>query len=466
MPVRKNAISAIIGRKHLPALFARLGCSPAKNALLKILAAVFFTAAAKGFDLFASKSIPDFKYNGYGPAIIIMAALCGLRWGAATLILIVFTRVFVFKDTLVHDGLINTVNLGINAILIFGCLLIANKRAASQEHNRIENGVAKALASVVRNDLQDSVIFDSDMRFIAASDSWVKEFLPEHYQSNYVGLSHYDVTPWAKERFEADHKLVLSGRSIHRDTHVFTDAFGRGHICSWKAIPWHKADGSIGGIFISGLNQKALFEATRRQAALITELNHRTKNTLAMVHSIARQIEKTSTSSQFIERYCARIVALARTHDLIMQMNGKPCSLKDLISITTESIPSAETRIHFENSRIHITNDDAMQALGMAFYELLTNAVKHGALSNQTGTISIREDIVDTPTGRLVTLSWDELGGPRIIDPPRASYGLELITDKIEYALSGKVEVAFRPEGFSWHLTTDYDCFVKSEPIQ
>ncbi len=189
--------------------------------------------------------------------------------------------------------------------------------------------------------------------------------------------------------------------------------------------------------------------AERRQALMMAELDHRVKNNLAAVLSIAEtSLAKSDSLEAFRRSFTGRIAALARVHALLAQGKWEGVSLRQLMERTLAAYSSgakAEVSIEGEEHRIAPA---AAPSLCMAFHELATNAAKYGALSNRQGRVSVRWVTAAGGNGRAeVRIEWVESGGPAVGKPERLGLGSEIIRGAIEYELGGKVAREFRAEG-------------------
>ena len=155
---------------------------------------------------------------------------------------------------------------------------------------------------------------------------------------------------------------------------------------------------------------------------LIDELNHRVKNTLATVQSIVTQAVRNSSDPQIVrESIETRIAALSRSHDLLGREKWQGAGLHDLVVQMLEPFGVADghaERFTIEGENIRLSPKAAL-ALGIAFHELATNAVKYGAFSNKTGTISIKWMIEDQARWPVASLHWREKDGPPVTPPTR-----------------------------------------------
>jgi two-component sensor histidine kinase len=170
--------------------------------------------------------------------------------------------------------------------------------------------------------------------------------------------------------------------------------------------------------------------AEKLQQIILEELHHRVKNTLAIVHAIAKQSLRSSVDLQQAEAaISSRILALGRVHDLLLRTNWNGASLDHLLRTAIEPFgaPSAE-QFMVQPVNIEI-NPTAALPLVMTINELCTNAVKYGALKTSEGRIEIYAKI-DEDEGRL-RLRWKEKGGPPVETPTRRSFGMQLIEKEL-----------------------------------
>jgi PAS domain S-box-containing protein len=187
--------------------------------------------------------------------------------------------------------------------------------------------------------------------------------------------------------------------------------------------------------------------AEEQQTMLVAELNHRVKNILAIVQSIARQTIRSSASlTDFMHTFSGRLRALAIAHDNLTQTRWIGIGLKELLTaVLAPHLSAKEERVTMEGPAILLAAGAAVP-LSMALHELTTNAAKYGALSARGGRI----DITWTLTGgedQSVELSWREHGGPRVERGTSAGFGTVLIDRVISYDLDGTTKIDFDPSG-------------------
>jgi len=183
---------------------------------------------------------------------------------------------------------------------------------------------------------------------------------------------------------------------------------------------------------------------------LIEELNHRVKNTLATVQSIAWQaLRKASDPKAIRESIESRLFALSRSHDLLTRDDWEGAGLLDLVNVALEPFGVSNGRAE----RFVITGNNilltpkATLALGIAFHELATNAVKYGAFSNATGSILIAWTIEPTPEGNRLILHWQEKDGPSVARPSYKGFGSQVIERGLAHELEAMVHLHYRADG-------------------
>ncbi len=193
-----------------------------------------------------------------------------------------------------------------------------------------------------------------------------------------------------------------------------------------------------------------------QQTTMLHELNHRVKNTLATVQSLARQARGGEAQAAQLE---ARILALSKTHDLLTREDWTGASLQEVLD--SELAP-------YRNGVDHITLDGPqvplppryVLAIGMTVHELTTNAAKYGALSDVGGHIRITWRLVQGEGGgRHLRLDWQESGGPSVEPPQRRGFGMRLIAGGMQRELGGEVRLTFDPTGLHCRLDVPLESF-------
>ena len=174
------------------------------------------------------------------------------------------------------------------------------------------------------------------------------------------------------------------------------------------------------------------------------------KNTLATVPSIVWQALRNTSDPEVIrESIESRLFALSRSHDLLTRENWEGAGLLDLIKAALEPFGVANGRSeHFviTGSNIRVSPKVAL-ALGIAFHELATNAVKYGAFSNKGGSVLISWTTKPSPEGERLILRWQEKDGPPVMSPSRKGFGSRVIERGLPHELEGAVDLDYRTDG-------------------
>jgi PAS domain S-box-containing protein len=186
--------------------------------------------------------------------------------------------------------------------------------------------------------------------------------------------------------------------------------------------------------------------AEGRQRLLLRELDHRVKNTLALVQSMARQTAARAGSVDgFLAAFEGRMRALAAAHELLAATSWAGARLTDLVARALGP--------HAVDGQIAIAVGDASvpasltQDLSLALHELATNAAKYGALSVPGGRVTIEDGVTVGAEGRELRLAWRETGGPPVEPPTSRGFGTLLLTQAVAYGHDGRVELDWRREG-------------------
>jgi two-component sensor histidine kinase len=188
---------------------------------------------------------------------------------------------------------------------------------------------------------------------------------------------------------------------------------------------------------------------------LLNELNHRVKNTLATVQSLASQsfrLRGTTGAQDLPALYAAfeaRLFALARGHDILTRENWEGAGLVEIVAqafAPYRDLPEDCSRIRLEGPDLRVSPSMAL-SLSMAMHELCTNAAKYGALGAPEGRVRVSWSTLEAPTGPRLVMRWEEHGGPPVLPPSRKGFGSRLIQDGLARELNGEVRLAYRPEG-------------------
>ena len=193
--------------------------------------------------------------------------------------------------------------------------------------------------------------------------------------------------------------------------------------------------------------------ADRRQKLLIDELNHRVKNTLATVQSLAWQSARPGVPPQVAqERFQARLLALSRTHNLLNETSWEGAFLQGVLEAELGPFVMERSRVRLSGPAVYLPAKPAV-VLGMALHELTTNAVKYGALSTASGQVRVAWRVDGPGEDPTLTINWCETGGPPIEGQPTPGFGSRLLRQTITQELAGELTLRFAPDGVFCQIT-------------
>jgi two-component sensor histidine kinase len=193
-------------------------------------------------------------------------------------------------------------------------------------------------------------------------------------------------------------------------------------------------------------------------ALLINELNHRVKNTLATVQSIAAQtFGHTTDIAEARRKFDARLVALAHAHDSLSEEKWESADVREIVEgIFDPYMEKDGKRLHAAGPDIRVAPRSALM-MSMVLHELATNAAKYGALSNTNGEIFVNWELSPGSDGSMLRLTWNEMGGPPVRPAERRGFGTKLIEESFPGQLGGSAKLEFNLSGLSCTLTCPRD---------
>jgi two-component sensor histidine kinase len=186
-----------------------------------------------------------------------------------------------------------------------------------------------------------------------------------------------------------------------------------------------------------------LRQRDRERELLLHELEHRGRNTYAVVEAIVRNTLVNDRASA--DAIAGRVRAVSSANDLVNQSDTKTVPLKDLLSL--EFALNDETQLHTAGPDTDVS-PDAARKLGLVFHELVTNAMKHGALSNRHGRVTVTW----RAESAQVHLVWQEQDGPQVLPPQRQGFGSVIVTQSLK-SLGGDIAFGFDAAGLRCDMT-------------
>jgi two-component sensor histidine kinase len=179
---------------------------------------------------------------------------------------------------------------------------------------------------------------------------------------------------------------------------------------------------------------------------LIEELNHRVKNTLAILQAIAVQTFRGATRAER-EKFEGRLGALAEAHNLLSREKWQGSELAEVLRrVLQPYLLSNPDRVRMFGPSVPLSPRLAV-VLSMIVHEIATNAAKYGALSNDSGQVVVDWEVLANDGLRRLRLVWTETGGPPVVAPVQRGFGSRLIERSARDQLGGEATVDFLPRG-------------------
>ncbi len=338
---------------------------------------------------------------------------------------------------------------------------IAGVRCAAADITRIRSleGEQRRLAEELRNALHryeialrgsNVTVFtqDRELRYTSISNAFLGRRVDQ-----IVGLTDDSVVP------EDDREAVVSLKQKALTTGEPVDAELR--LRGLSAARWYDfhieplrdAEGKVVGLTCAAVDITERKAGEEHLRLLMRELTHRSKNFLAVIQALARQTSRHAGSLEnFLDEFSARLQALSRSHDLLVQEEWHSASLRDLVrSQLGHYIDRDESQVSVEGPNVHL-KPEAAQSLGLALHELAVNAAKYGALSTPKGRVEILWDRHESE-GAGIVIRWLERDGPVVEHPKKHGFGTLAIQRNLSRSLEADVDLNFAQDGVSCTIT-------------
>lgn len=313
-------------------------------------------------------------------------------------------------------------------------------------------GDMRALLAAIVESSEDAIV-SKDLNGIVTSWNGAAERIFGYTAAEMIGQPIGIIIPEGREGEELSilTRIRRGERVAHFDT-VRRRKNGELISISLSVSPIRGSNGKIIGaskIARDVTERKRLQEAQR---ILSLEVNHRSKNLLAVVEAIVRQTVGHSSPQDFVKRISQRLRALAANQDLLVDGSWRGAEIGALARAQLAHIDGLiGSRVKFEGDRLVVT-PTAAQALGMAFHELATNALKYGALSGELGEVVVEWRVEAVHEEPELYVTWRESGGPAVTVPSRAGFGTTIIERVTGQSLGGTVVTSYAPAGLTWEL--------------
>ena len=285
-------------------------------------------------------------------------------------------------------------------------------------------------------------MLDRDMRYVAVSRRWMLDF---KLSGSLIGRGHYEVFPEIPEAWRIAHQRCLSGAVVTTEADRLERADGTLLWLKRDVRPWRDNRGNIGGLVVSWEDVTAAKEADENQKLLTRELQHRTKNLMAVIQSIA--MGTFPAGDPRLEAFRARLHALAEAQNFLTEANWGGAYLEDIVG---RELASFAGRISIDGPRV-LLRSNAVQGFTLVVHELATNAAKHGALRAPDGRISVRWSVEGNGAEPALRFRWEERGGPPANPPRDKGFGSVLLEHAVPTA-DDPPRFDYGPAGFTYEL--------------
>lgn len=293
---------------------------------------------------------------------------------------------------------------------------------------------------------------DRDLRYI-----WMHNPPPGLTGDHFIGRNDEETLPEDSARLLAPVKRRVLDTGEPCRIEMSMRVLGSAHWFDMRIEPFFER-GRIAGIMCVAIDITDQKEYQQQLKVVMRELTHRSKNLLAVVQGIARQTAQTVEDlPAFVDRFGARLQALARAHDILVDESWRGASIDELVSTQLSHVlEDADGRLDERGHRVML-KPEAAQNVALALHELATNAAKYGALSTEDGRVSVGWSLTPSDGSAngapvLFEITWQERGGPPVEEPKRRGFGRMMIERLVPRAIDGTSELIFDPSGIRWTL--------------
>lgn len=294
-----------------------------------------------------------------------------------------------------------------------------------------------------------TVFLDNDLRVMNFTPA-ITQIL--HLVETDVGrpIAHIKARIPIEELYDDIRRVLRTLASVERE--LSAPDSGRRYIV--RILPYRSIDNFIAGVVVTFVDVTAITRAEERQRLLLAELQHRVRNTLGVVRSIARRsAESSATVEEYASHLDGRLNAFARTQALVTR---EPEGGVDLEYLVVEELLAYNAR---EGEQMRVSGPKvrfqakAAETFGLAIHELATNALKYGALSRPSGRIEINWRLDESREPGEFVFEWRERGGPPVTPPARKGFGTELLERTLAFEFKGRTTLAFNTTGLQCMIT-------------
>lgn len=362
------------------------------------------------------------------------------------------------------DGSIVRVSITVSPILDAAGAIVGASKIARDAGPYLDEQAAKIEAQQRFLVLADNM---HQFAWIADSKGWIYWYNKRWY--DYTGTTLEEMQGWGWQAVHHPDHVDRVTKRIQRswdtgepweDTFPLRGTDGEYRWFLSRALPIRDESGAIRSWFGTNTDVTDLLQKEEQIRLLMMEVNHRSKNLLAVVQSLLRR--SVDGEQAFVRRFEDRLASLAANQDLLTKRGWTAISVRELVEAQLAFLTrEALAHITIEGPAFLI-GPRAAETIGMALHELTTNALKYGGLSCAEGRVAIRWDI----TGNRFTLEWAESGAPPIAAPPqRTGFGTTLIRDVPARSLQADVDLEYAAPGLRWRIACDKATVASTDPL-
>lgn len=291
---------------------------------------------------------------------------------------------------------------------------------------------------------------DRDLRFL-----WIENPPPGFPPHDFPGRTDADIFPPEIAQAIVPVKLDALRTGHTRSTEFSMPYLDATHWYELRVTPSRNGHGEVTGIVCAALDVTERKQQESHLRVLLLELAHRSKNLLAVIQGIANQTAQGSSNlPDFQRRFYGRLLSLSRAHDILTDQNWRGAGMRELIRTQVLLFAGAAAeRVSYEGDAVYL-RPSAAQHMGLALYELTTNALKYGALSNGAGRVKIRWTVhhAADPQDDTLTFAWEERGGPPVREPGERHFGRVLLEEVVPLSVQGSSHLQFTECGIHYGL--------------
>lgn len=321
---------------------------------------------------------------------------------------------------------------------------------ANDHHRRGEDIQRNDLLAAIVDSSHDAIV-SKDLKGIVTSWNRGAQLVFGYSAEEMIGQSILKVIPDGRQ---AEEQMILDriGRGDRIDHYETVRRRKDGELIhvSLTISPIRGQGGRIVGASKIARDVTERYRAEQTQRLLMRELNHRSKNLLAIVEAMVRKTASTTAPADLVARLSQRLQALSAIQNLLVYGDWRGVDLRTLV--TTQVGPYANGRLEMEGSPLMLI-PAAAQALGLAFHELATNALRHGSLTASNGSVKVEWNVSEQDGQRMFAMTWRETSGPTVAAPLGTSFGTTILKRATEEALAGSVDIDYDSRGLIWTVT-------------